>query len=524
MKKIILSLFAASGVLAPSLMNAQSVTDAVKMYNYNRFESAKKILAPMIATNPEANYYMGLSEIGLGNIAAAKTLFGKFPEDLANQTGMARVLIIEKKNIEAMAILNAITKKVKKKEWLPYKYAADAITYTDGADFSKAVEWYKLALERNQNADLYTGMGDAYFYLPNGGGDAWKAWDNALANKPTSASDIYFRIGELWYSSRSYDSALVNFARVSELDPKNPLPYAKLANSYYKVNKFELAKQNMEKYLELSDKSIEDQYKYINILFLAKDYQKSVDKIKEIVAAGETKPYLFRLMGYSQYELGRYTEALASLDKFMAGQEKSKILSNDYDYYAKTLAKIPGNEARVGEYYQKALDADTASDKSAAYRSIADGYRTADNTKDAAIWYGKLIDNNAGNAELLDLYWGGYTNFVNKNLDQANKYFNLLATQYPAEPSGLYWLARVAGEKDENGKTGEAIEPYKKYMAMVGESNIEKKSELSRAYNYLIYYYHNKKDAKNVALFCGKQLAVNPGNEYATKMLKFYNQ
>lgn len=522
MKKVVFSLILAASGALPYLSQGQGLAEAINMYSYNRFETAKKLLTPLAASSAEANYYLGLSEIGVGNLSAAKAIFEKYPSDIANQSGIARVLILEKKNAEAMAILEGIVKKAKKKDILPFKYAADAITYTDGADFTKAVNWYKMAIEKNPNADLYTGLGDAYFYLPNSGGEAYKAWDNALSNKPASPAYIYFRIGELWYSSRNYDSSNANFNKVNELDPKNPLPYEKLANAYYKQGKYDLAKGKMEKFLELSDKSIEDQYKYINILYLSKDYANAVTKIDEIFAKGETRPYLYRLQGYSQYELAKYPEALAAMDKFFAVQEKSKILPMDYEYYSRILAKTPGREAEAVNFQQKAIDVDTAADKSEAYRKVAAKYKSAEDYGNAALWYGKLVDNNKGNSELLDLYWAGFCNFYVKNYDQSKKYFELMAQQHPTENSSNYFLARIAAAGDPDAKTGAGIEPFKKYIDLVGEANPEKKSELLRVYDYMIYYYYNKKDAVNATLYCNKQLAVNPGNEYATKILNYF--
>ena len=71
--------------------SAQSLEEGVKMYQYERYQSAKKILTPLAASSPAANYYLGLSELALENTNEAKTIFSKYAEDAANMAGLARV-------------------------------------------------------------------------------------------------------------------------------------------------------------------------------------------------------------------------------------------------------------------------------------------------------------------------------------------------------------------------------------------------------------------------------------------------
>ncbi len=161
-------IFVVALMMVTSLVKAQSLDDGIKMYNYERYQSSKQILQMLAATNPLANYYLGLCEIGLENDAAAKTIFQKYPDDVANNAGIARVMFNEKQSAEAMSMLTKVASKAKKKDWLPLKYAADAITYTEGGDPNVAVEWYKKALEVEKNGNTYLAMGDAYRKMQGG--------------------------------------------------------------------------------------------------------------------------------------------------------------------------------------------------------------------------------------------------------------------------------------------------------------------------------------------------------------------
>jgi TolA-binding protein len=68
-----------------------SVKNGIKLYNYKKYKSAQAALAPLADKDPMANYYLGLIYIESGNLDQAAAAFAKFPEDLANISGTARV-------------------------------------------------------------------------------------------------------------------------------------------------------------------------------------------------------------------------------------------------------------------------------------------------------------------------------------------------------------------------------------------------------------------------------------------------
>ena len=122
---------------------AQTVQDGIKMYHYRKLISAQRILTPLAATDPLANYYLGLSYLDQGNVATAATTFSKYPEDNANISGTARVAFANKDAAKGMQIAKDLAAKARKKEWQPERYAADAIAYSVGGDYQQAITWYK---------------------------------------------------------------------------------------------------------------------------------------------------------------------------------------------------------------------------------------------------------------------------------------------------------------------------------------------------------------------------------------------
>jgi Flp pilus assembly protein TadD len=366
-------------------------------------------------------------------------------------------------------------------------------------------------------------LGDAYLNIADntGGGNAETNYIYAL-DYQANASQIAYRRGNLWYSAHIYDSAIVNYKRCSELDAENPLPYMNFANSYYKTNRFELAKKNMESYLKLSDNTTEDYLQYINILYLCKDYAGTIAKIDEVRKQGIDKPYLSRLAGYSNYELGNNAAALADMDVYFAKVEKSKIIAADYKYYGKILSKTAGKESMASEYFIKAIDADTAADKSDAYRSMAEELKSKKDYAGAAVWYTKLIEkSDASKITANDYYYQGFCNFAAKNYPAAISAFTTMTTKYPTEPSGFYYLATSQALKDGGVKDGAAVEPYKKYIELIGV-NLDKKDNLTKAYSYIIEYYNGKNDAANATQFAKQLLNVDPANTYAPQIIDYF--
>lgn len=498
---------------------AQTLEDGVKMYNYERYESAKKILSPLAATNPTANYYLGLSELALDNANEAKNTFSKYAEDAANMAGLARVAYANNNVEEGNKLAQTIADKAKKKEWEPLKYAADAITYSEGTNKQNAIDWYKKALasknvSKNDSMELLIAVGDAYKTVQGGGGEAMNSYERVTGREPNN-SLAYSRIGALWYAAKNYKLALENYNKAKESDPKNPLPYRDLANAYFWTGKYDLAKQNIEEYLKLSDKSTEDQIQYGNILYLSKDYPGAISKMNELINSGVSKPGFYGVLAYSQLETKDTANALINVRKYFSMQKPEKLYPLDYMNYGKILlANNMTDSADV--YFNKAIAKDTSSNKDETYRQIADGFKGSKDYGKSAEWYNKMITANP-NASAIDYFWRGAMYYYSKNYDGAAKAFEGMETKYPDQPSAIYWRGRVAAATDEEGKTGVAAPYYTKWLDKVGPE-YDKKSDLMQAYQYLTLYAYNTGDKATMKTYMDKIESLEPDNAFLKQM------
>ncbi len=216
-------------------------------------------------------------------------------------------------------IAKGLAGKAKKKEWVPERYAADAVTYTAGGDYQQAITWYKDVLTKNDDAATHIALGDAYRKVPGGGGEAMNNYE-AVTDKDAKNSLAFSRIGDLWYEATNYQSALDNYDKAKNADASNPLPYKALAYAYARSRKYSLALQNMKQYLALSDNSLTDKIYYAGLLYEAQSYcdaaSYAADLLKNPQINGDQKIELTGILGYSEAECGDSIEALRNLHSY----------------------------------------------------------------------------------------------------------------------------------------------------------------------------------------------------------------
>lgn len=506
-------------------VKAQSLEDGIKMYNYERYATAHKQLEGEAASNAMANYYVGLAQIGEGQLDAAKATFSKYPEDAANKAGLARVAFEQKNATQGNVLAVAVAGMAKKKNWEPLLYAADAVTYTEGGDYMQAITWYKKALETApDNTSLLIGLGDAYRQLARSGkisssGEAMTAYEKATSKDPNN-SLAFSRIGKLWYDARNYPLALENYEKAKNADPKNPLPYRDLADAFQRSGNYEKAKQNIEKYRELSDKSMDVELRALDLLYLSKDYKTASDRAKELMNTVKT-PRLHGLYGSALYELGdtlRRKEATDEFGIYINEYDKTKIKPQDYILYGRMNLSV-GQVDEANKYFNMGIEADTAADKSETYRSIGEAFKTAKDYPKSAEWYEKLVSTYP-ESPAIDYFWRGAMYYYSKDYPNATKAFEAYETKYPEQPSATYWRGRTAAATDDEGKTGAAVEFYNKWLEKVGP-DYDKKADLMQAYQYLALYYYNKGDKANMKKYLDEIEKIEPTNSFLKQLRDF---
>jgi len=498
---------------------AQSVQDGIKMYNYEKIQSAERILTPLAASDANANYYLGLCYIQDGDYAKAATIFGAYPDDHANVSGMARVAFCNKDNAKGMQIAKDLAAKTRKKDWQPEKYAADAITYTQGGDIQQAITWYKDALVKNPgDAGIQMGLADAEIKLPGGAGDAMSNYE-AITDKDPKNSLVFTRMGDIWYDAKNYESALANYSKAKDADNTNPLPYKSLSKAYSGSGKYKQALDNLQKYQQLSDNTSKDKFEYLATLFLAQSYCDAAKMAKDMlntVTDVKTKTQIFGIIGFSEAQCGDSMDALNNIRIYLQRQDPSKVLPGDYVNIGKLFLKLDMVDSAVF-YYNKGLAGDTSQNKTDIYRQIAEAFKTKKDYCNSAKWFDNLIKANPA-TQPYDYTWRGVMYYYCTDYDKAMQAFNEYGAKYPEQPNVPYWQGRTQQVIDSQAVSGSAVPYFMKWFDMIGP-NYDKKTQLKGPYAYLIYYFYNKKDKDNMNIYKEKLKAIDP-NDQALKDLE----
>ncbi len=513
MKKLIvlsLTLISALGI------DAQNIDNALKMIRYERYESAVSELTPLSASSDEAKYYLGLAQLGAGDTAAARSTMSSIGDDDYGRAGRASIHFVDGNSSQGMDELNSLTKRVKRKNWLEYKLAGDATFLSqDQSVISQGIEWYNNALLVNPDPNVYVALGDLYRKSPDAAGKAMTAYQTATRLDPQNSLS-YSQQGKLWYDAHVYDSVLVLYNRAKEYDAQNPLPYKYLAEAYQYRGSYDLAKQNIEGFLERSDKTEEDRKKYLNILFLSKDYDRVITVGESLLGTDVERPYMYRIIGESYLKKGNYDKAQNYFDQFFQKTDKDDILYIDYvDMAQISLGK--GDTAKAEEYYHKSLDmlaVDSA--KATVMTEAADLFKEAKDYQRAAYWYNKALPVSKG--EKSDYFWAGYTNyFIGKNTE-AIQTLTEMQEKFPDEPLGFYWGGRAQMTQDPEAEKGAAKESFEKFLEIT-KGDESQSSERVKALTYLSALAYNTGDKAQAKIYATEMLTLDPANSFAAKML-----
>lgn len=526
MKKI--TLVFAAAVLSWSAM-AQGNQNPDLLLKYERFTSVKTALAN--ASSEEDKYKLGLAELGLGNVTAAQQIFNSISGSEYGQAGLARIELLKGNKAGASSILDKIVDGAKRRETHKYIIAADAITYTEtkGELVDKAIEWYKKALEREQTPELYISLGDAYLLKGDAlsNGEAQRNFEYAI-EKQSNHSLAHSRKGLLMYRARNFEKAIEYFKIAQQADPNNPLVYRDLANGYYNGGNFNLAKENIEKYLQLSDATEADQYQYLNILFLSKDYDNTLIKLDEIFAKNPNpKPYLYRVKAYSLSEKGDYVNALSSINDFFAKKTaETNVIYDDYYYKGKILTQLATTDsvnrdkylAEANTSFENGLKIkDTTKTIDELYTPIAEAFDAAKDYERTANWYGRIVKEKE-NPNAYDLYTYGLYSYYGGKLDDA---FNAFTTMYDKFEKDRYlseyWRAEVVAKRDDpEAENGAAEQYYLNWLNITYPEGKERRTDhMNSAYQYLAFYYYTKKDKTNAVKYADLILSIKPDSEFA---------
>lgn len=545
-------IFSVAFIAATSLTQAQDVEQAKKAIDAEQYEKAKIALKSILQGKPSN----GKAAFLLGNVYLKQSVEDSariyFQKGLAasdngrfNNIGLGQLDLQDGKTAEAKAKFDLVAKDVKKKDVEEYIYIANAYMNATKPDYKNAIAvLVKAKLANPESADVLLALGDA-FYGDKNQNEAYTAYRDAF-QKDNRLLRAKMQLGVLLKNARNFTEAKKTYDEVIAINPSYGPVYRELAETYYLwantdgknyTSYIKTALDYYEKYLTLTDYSLDSRMRHADFLILAKDYKAleiEADKMKKL---DNVNPRILRYLGYSAYENGNTDAAITALTDFTS-KPTNKIIARDYYYLGLAKAKKAINadgstdatkfELALAEI-KKAVELDPAiandlnafgkeyfSKKqyglSAKIFEIAITNPKSKNFLEDNIYYGLNVytENKGKTADKIDRV----------ALDKADKALDAVILASPEYTESYIYKARINNTLE---KEDIVIANYQKFidliMAKTPEDQKTNQGKITEAYNNIGAIYANTDKTKAKEYF-NKTLALDPTNKYALDSIK----
>ncbi|GGI28017.1 tetratricopeptide repeat protein [Pedobacter mendelii] len=545
-------------VLMGSAVFAQSLSDAKKAIDAEQYQKASSMLKSLTtsqASNGDNFYNLGLVYLKTGYIDSARVVFNKGvaadAKNASNYAGLGEADLLSNNPSSAKTNFDKALS-VAPKDYKTYLSIGKAYLaqdkpgdVTSKPDFANAIANLTKADEldsKDKDAEVFIAIGDAYA-LQKKNSEALTPYFTVGSIDPTNRR-AKTQVGKMYKESRAFAEGEKELQEVIAADANYGPAYRELGELYLQWSSFgtdkEKAAKGVEfykKYLDLTDKSLESQLRYMQFLFYAKDFPalEQVASSIQVPANNQKAPIVSRLKGWSAYENKNYPQALTNMTEYFAKQkDTTQLLGFDYLYLGKAQLKA-GQDSLALINITKAVQKDSANTDALA--EVAKTFFDAKKYAKAAQIYDKVIAAGPNSKGVLYSYFydglAYYFEYASQYSAKKNPSKDLLVkadssiakvAQLAPETTDAYlYRARINNLlDDEKAPKGLAVPFFETFVQKVTEkpelvtANAKK---LSEAYDNLGGYYFNTDKAKAKEYF-DKSVAVYPTGTFAAAKLK----
>jgi len=531
---------------AQDLKSAQDLKNAIKLAISERYEEANDAYQKIIKAEPnngDAYFYYGENILNsyiadpysspLADVCAnSKSIFQKGLQadstNKLNDIGLGMVVLLEKNDTtranyyfnKAESTFPKNKKKYTEKHILMLVKLGTGQLFAKVPRYKKAVAYVELAKEvAPNNPDVYDALGDIHM-SKNDASSAIANYIRAVYLNPTSP--VYqVKIGSIYTWARNLKEALTYFEKAKSIDSTFAPLYTGLGALYYMNGNYKLSQYNYKKFLDLSGNNTAAKVKYANALFKSKDFDGALTEIAEILTVDKSRPYLYRLGGYSAFDKkpADYLKALSYLNDLFKNMPSEKLILSDYLYYGRTMvAAKPQDTVLVDKGFGmmlKAYQMDTTNVK--LFAEMVDFSQRLKRNKVTSELLTIKIEN--GKATASDYLSLGKLYYQTKQYGKADSTFTKLTKVEPNNVQAYLWIANTAFNLDPDSKLGIAKPKYEKVVEKASSDSVKYAQELFNAYSFLGSYYlfGPKQDLNNAIKYNQKILKLDPKNPQSTQ-------
>jgi len=554
MKKLVVLMMGVAFALTG--LNAQApvspLNEGLKLMRYEKNKSALAYFKDAYdknAKDPETIFWYGqaiLAQNGSGApekafVQSTKELYKKAADELGNNAwilvGTAHVQLLEagvsadlnaiKQTLE-VAITTTLNTKGKFKG-KPSQEIVNAIGYihsevpSNVGDHQYAIDKIKETISAYEGMpvlpSLYVNLGINYLKLGGeNGGEAVTAFLEAVSRDPQNAYP-YYRIGKVYQSQNNVESFDEYFKKSLEADAKFAPTYFALYQ-YYADKNTEIAKQNLDLFLQNADKDPALDIFNADYLFRAGQYDASLAKAKELEASigVAALPRLGVLLAYNYDRKGDSVQAKSYIEQFINTSAADKVLNTDYELAVKVLSKFQGNEAVLAGILEKAITADTVKTNRLKYYKLgADMFEKSNMYVDALKWNTNYFNLRAIKDEVY------YYKLSSVSLNAKDGLATTeIAKQYiaafPDRPNGYSFNVKGAKLIDTANNMGIVFQAVTLQNEYLLKDPVKYKQVLVNNYYAMMGYFNETKDLEKAIGMCDKVLELMPGEAQTVKI------
>lgn len=531
MKKIFLFICLSTTFLS---LSAQSVEQGKQDYYYHRYASAESFFHTSLAQQPvngEAWLWLVKAYLQQGKVKNAADSLGMAPSSIIDDPyyliAKGTVVLNTKNNSDAIPYFDRAISLTKGKNPAVMNLIAEAQADSDDGNTAYALEVIQKGLKKSKNnASLYATMGDIYRKMHDGS-EAYRAYANAIQADKNYA-EAFYGLGQIFLGQKNTDVYIENFTKAINADKNYGPAYYEL---YYHYRNSDPAKamQYFNKYVSLSDKSIEQDYAFTDLLYLNKDYKNAISNAQQLILTeGEAvQPRLYKLIAYSFRESSDTANAILQMQRYFTNEHDSNLVTKDFEMLAELYGTQTGYEDSAIVYYQKALaSAQAESTRYEYYKKLSVLTGSLKDYEAQAEWLRKYYIGNE-DAKNTDLFNWGVASYRAADYIQADSAFRIYTEKYPEQGFGYYWQARSNAAIDTALTEGRAIPHYEKLIEVVNDDSLSAtdKRWVIEAYTYLAAYEMNtEQDYDEARTYLNKILEVDPENDNAKKYISMLDK
>lgn len=546
---------------------AQDLDQAKKAIDAEQYEKAKTILKNLIATKADegknffilGNLYLTQKLEDSAKVTYEKGLIAKKDANF-NYIGLGQIDLDNENATAAKSNFDKAIADIRKKDFEQFLYIGRAYMNIEKPDYKNALVYLnKAKAVQPMDAQVLLSLGDAY----KGDGnvnEAYSAYRNSF-DADNTVLRAKLQLGVITKGSKAFAEAKAAFDNILATNPNYGPAYREIAETYYlwalndkaqyaAYNK--LAIQNYEKYMSMTDYSIDSRMRHADFLILTKDYAALEKEANEMQKLDKVNPRILRYLGYSAFENKNSEAAIKALNDFLA-KGNAKPIGRDYLYLgmAKTNKALTSTTNAEGKADHKIDETLFASGVADIKKGVEMDPSMANELNDigkkffelklynqaAAIYEVATTNPNSRNFLYDNFYLGYALYFGNVNLEEGQKidpvivqkantaFANVIASS-PTTQDAYIYKARVNSLlEDDATAQAEMVKNYEDFIRVVtekGEAEVAKpanKTKFVEAYNNIGIHFAKTDKAKAKESF-QKALAIDPTDETALSTLK----